>query len=114
MSARLPASATLPPLPLPLADEADADAEGLELRWVTSADGTRLAESVLALQGLYCGACAGLIEAALVSVPGVDSAEVNGASKRALVRWRPGQARAAELVEAVEKAGYGAFPAQHE
>ncbi|HEX3141555.1 MAG TPA: cation-translocating P-type ATPase, partial [Rhizobacter sp.] len=94
--------------------DADDDAAGLDLRWLTAADGTPLAEAVLALQGLYCGACAGVIEAALLGVPGVAAAEVNAASKRARVRWRPGQADAQALCGAIEQAGYHALPAQYE
>jgi P-type Cu2+ transporter len=90
MNARLPAVADPPPPAVPLA------------------------ESVFALQGMYCGACAGVIEAALRGVPGVEAAEVNAASKRAWVRWRAGSASAEVLVGAIEKAGYGALPAQHE
>src|SRR5688572_9660005 len=116
MSARLPAAA-VPRSPEFIADPVDDNSDdnaGLDLRWVTSADGTRLAEAVLALQGMYCAACAGVIEAALKAVPGVDAAEVNAASKRASVRWRPETSPATALIAAIERAGYTAFPAQHE
>ncbi|MBL0726406.1 cation-translocating P-type ATPase [Piscinibacter sp. HJYY11] len=82
--------------------------------WRQAADGRREAESVLALQGMYCAACAGVIEAALRRVPGVQSAEVNAASERASVRWDPSRTRASALVDAVQAAGYRALPAEHE
>jgi Cu2+-exporting ATPase len=107
-------SASLAAPPALPGGDADDDAAGLDLRWLTAADGTPLAEAVLALQGLYCGACAGLIEAALLKVPGVVAAEVNAASKRALLRWNPRLSPAAALIAAVEGAGYGATPAQHQ
>lgn len=83
-------------------------------RWRQAADGQREAESVFALQGMYCAACAGVIEAALRRVPGVHSAEVNAASERAAVRWDPSRTRASALVDAVQAAGYRALPAEHE
>ncbi|MCR5882447.1 cadmium-translocating P-type ATPase [Rhizobacter sp. J219] len=83
-------------------------------RWRAAPDGSREAESVFALQGMYCAACAGLIEAALKQVPGVARAEVNAASQRALVQWDPSRTRASALVDAVQAAGYRALPAEHE
>ena len=83
-------------------------------RWHARPDGGRVAESVFALQGMYCAACAGLIEAALRRVPGVDSADVNAASERARVRWDPARTSASALVDAVQAAGYRALPAEHE
>jgi Cu2+-exporting ATPase len=83
-------------------------------RWREGPHGKREAESVFALQGMYCAACAGIIESALMDVPGVARADVNSASQRVLVRWDPGQARASQLVAAVQAAGYRALPAQHE
>ncbi len=83
-------------------------------RWVSHADGSREAASVFALQGLYCAACAGVIESAVRAVPGVARAEVNAASSRLQVRWDPARVRASALVAAVHRAGYRALPAQRE
>ncbi|HET7795677.1 MAG TPA: cation-translocating P-type ATPase [Rhizobacter sp.] len=113
MSARTLPNAVTSPGTRPGGDEAEGVA-GLDVRWIASADGTRQAEAVFALQGMYCGACAGVIEAALMRVPGVALAEVNGASKRARVRWRPEVSAATVLFDAVERAGYRAMPALHE
>ena len=86
----------------------------LELRGFTSlsadAAGRQVAESSLALGGLHCGSCAGLIEQALRGVPGVLSATVNAAAQRATVRWDTGRTRASDLVGAVQRAGYTAAP----
>ena len=91
----------------------DRDELGDSTRW-PAPGGARLAETVFALQGLYCAACAGVIEAALRAVPGVAEARVNAASHRARVRWDPACLRAAQLSGAVEAAGYRAVPAQRE
>jgi Cu2+-exporting ATPase len=71
-----------------------------------------VSESMLAVDGMHCAACAPAIEAALRGVPGVVEAEVNGATQRARVRWTPGGTPVAELVRAVQALGYRAWPAQ--
>ena len=78
--------------------------------WSNAAGGERIGTSHLRLSGLYCAACAGLIEAALRSEPGVVGADVSYATRRATVRWRAGAARLSRCVAAVEGAGYGAVP----
>lgn len=114
------ASLAVPTPPLPpltprqaAALDDDASLQGCT-RWHQSADGRREAESVFALQGMYCAACAGIIESALRRVPGVQAADVNATSQRAMVRWDPQRTRASTLVDAVQAAGYRALPAQHE
>jgi P-type Cu2+ transporter len=79
-------------------------------RFVETADGQREAQTRLLIGGIHCAACAGTIETALAAVPGVHQAEVSASSERAQVRWDPSRTRASELIEAVRRAGYGAFP----
>ncbi len=62
----------------------------------------------LAISGMSCAACAGRVEKALAAVPGVVEANVNLASEKASVRGGAGGLRAADLVAAVEAAGYDA------
>lgn len=114
----MPSPSLTPPVP-PLtprqAAALDDDATlGECTRWHQGANGEREAESVFALQGMYCAACAGIIESALMAVPGVARADVNAASQRVLVQWNPQHTRASQLVGAVQAAGYRALPAQHE
>lgn len=59
----------------------------------------------LLLSGMSCASCVTRVQNALQSVPGVTQARVNLAERTALVM---GSASAADLVQAVEKAGYGA------
>jgi Cu2+-exporting ATPase len=113
MSARQPAAALAVPIAIP-PDRGPGEDAGLDLRWHVGADGARIAETAFALQGMHCGACAGVIEAALRAVPGVEAAEVNAAARRASVRWRPTVSSAAVLMAAVASAGYEAVPARHE
>jgi P-type Cu2+ transporter len=79
-------------------------------RWHTGSDGQRLAESSLRLSGMYCAACAGVIEQALAGVEGVSGAEVSAAAQRAAVRWDPQRTRPSALVQAIRRAGYDAAP----
>ncbi|MEX0562500.1 copper-exporting P-type ATPase CopA [Raoultella terrigena] len=59
----------------------------------------------LLINGMSCASCVSRVQKALAAVPGVAQARVNLAERTALVM---GSASAAELVQAVEKAGYGA------
>src|SRR4051812_23511186 len=79
---------------LPDDDEA---ALGDSTRWFTDDAGVRLADSVFALQGMYCAACSGVIETALQALPGVLQVEVNAASRRAKVRWNPVRVKLSQL-----------------
>jgi Cu2+-exporting ATPase len=79
-------------------------------RWTTEADGSRALTANLRLSGMYCAACAGIIEQALVGVDGVRAASVSAAGQRAAVRFDPATTRPSALVRAVRRAGYDAVP----
>ena len=79
-------------------------------RWTLGPAGQRLGESALQLEGMHCAACAGIIESALMRVPGVHQAQVSAAAERASVQWDPEQTRASALIAAVRAAGYDAVP----
>lgn len=64
----------------------------------------------LDIEGMSCAACVGRVEKVLQRVPGVVTANVNLASRRAHVELAGGVPTAA-LVAAVQKAGFGAKPA---
>lgn len=71
-------------------------------------------EGVLALnlmvEGLHCAACVWLIESVLARQPGVISARVNMTTRRLVLKWRQGEAEAADLVGAVDALGYRLVP----
>lgn len=62
----------------------------------------------LAISGMTCATCAGRVEKALRSVPGVIQADVNLATEMASVRGVSGVLRPADLIAAVHRAGYDA------
>ena len=79
-------------------------------RYSSAADGTPQAESSLRIGGMHCAACAGLIEQAMLRLAGVSSAVVSAAGERASVRWQPQRTRMADIVAAIQAAGYQATP----
>nr|WP_247894433.1 heavy metal translocating P-type ATPase [Azospirillum sp. B510] len=64
----------------------------------------------LSVTGMTCASCAGRVEKALNRLPGVESATVNLATERAHVVVFADSLDGADLVAAVERAGYGAAP----
>ncbi|TWH09028.1 Cu+-exporting ATPase [Pseudoxanthomonas taiwanensis J19] len=72
---------------------------------VIPAAGAAPAALRLPVEGMSCASCAGRVERALAALPGVESASVNLVSATAEVRGAA-LPPAAELVAAVEKAGY--------
>jgi Cu+-exporting ATPase len=64
-----------------------------------------------AVTGMTCANCAANIERALnKKVTGVLDASVNFATERVSVNYIPGVSNIDDIVEAIEKAGYGAIP----
>ncbi|MBI1209689.1 MAG: heavy metal translocating P-type ATPase [Azospirillum sp.] len=67
-------------------------------------------DAALAITGMTCAACVSRIEKVLLRRPGVVSATVSLPAERAEIAFDPDRTSLAELVEAVEDAGYGARP----
>jgi len=89
---------------------ADADAQALApfTTWPDGPGGVALSQFQVA--GMHCAACSGLIESALLKLPGVDGASVNPAAARLALRWRPDRLPLAEVLAALHAAGYRATP----
>lgn len=62
----------------------------------------------IGVEGMTCASCSARVERALQKLPGVIDAGVNLATERASVRYLAGSLELADLVAAVEDAGYGA------
>jgi len=62
----------------------------------------------LAISGMHCASCAGLIERGLKKVSGVKTVNVNFAAEKARVVFDTSLASADQLIKAVEKSGYKA------
>ncbi len=79
-------------------------------RYRVGVDGVAVADSSLRVSGMYCAACAGIIEQAISKVPGVIEASVSAAGERARVCWDPRSTGVAAIVGAIRAAGYDAAP----
>jgi P-type Cu+ transporter len=64
----------------------------------------------LPIEGMTCASCVNRIERFLRKTPGVEAASVNLATELATIRYLPDVAGRAELVQAVEAAGYDVRP----
>ena len=62
----------------------------------------------LLITGMSCAACAGRIEKAVRKRDGVIEANVNLSTEKGYVRYDPLKIKSYEIIEAIEKAGYGA------
>jgi Cu+-exporting ATPase len=66
----------------------------------------------LPVTGMTCASCVNRVEKALKKVPGVSAASVNLSNEQAAVSYDPAQVAPSELLDAVERAGYGVITDQ--
>src|SRR6478672_5081788 len=66
----------------------------------------------LPITGMTCASCVNRVEKALKKVPGVSAASVNLSSEQAAVSYDAAQVAPAQLLQAVERAGYGVITDQ--
>lgn len=78
--------------------------EGLRKPQEKIKDATTLS---LKVEGMSCAACARRIEKGLAKIPGVSESNVNFAMERATVSYDPQQVTLGDLVETIEKLGFG-------
>src|SRR5688572_7490274 len=64
----------------------------------------------LALEGVGCASCIRKIETGLHRLPGIREARVNLTDRRLSVEWREGAMAAGDIIQAVERIGYRAYP----
>ncbi len=67
-------------------------------------------EMMLLVEGVRCAGCVWLIERALSSVAGVQSAQVNAAARRARVVWDERETGLVPILHTLSRAGYQAMP----
>lgn len=68
----------------------------------------KLSTVVIQVQGMTCGACAGIVKASLEKVSGVQSAAVSFEKAEAQVEYNSSQVAMEKLVEAINQTGYQA------
>jgi Cu2+-exporting ATPase len=84
------------------------DAEDLMNRYVYRDDGR--AEATLDIGGMYCSACVWLFDNALRKLPGIDTVDVNPATRRAVIRWQAATLKFSELLGAIARVGFKPSP----
>ena len=77
----------------------------------TSSDAPAQWVSHMVIDGMHCAACAFNIEEALMSVRGVQSAQVNATTHRARIVWDEAHVLPSRWMQAIASAGYSARPA---
>ncbi|MCC5668365.1 heavy metal translocating P-type ATPase [Nostoc sp. CHAB 5784] len=70
--------------------------------------------TTLKLRGMSCASCASSIEDAINSVPGVNECIVNFGAEQATVKYDPRRTDLEAIQEAVDAAGYSAYPLQEQ
>ena len=68
-------------------------------------------ESSVLIEGMHCAACALTVEDVVRKAPGVLSVQVGGASHRARVVWIADHVKPSQWMQAMQRAGYRALPA---
>jgi Cu+-exporting ATPase len=84
------------------------ETDRLEQRLTPVSGQTHGSALTLEVEGMHCASCVSTIEQALGATAGVSDAAVNLASEQAVVSYDPHRASVADLVAAVERAGYAA------
>ncbi|BAY80253.1 cation-transporting ATPase (plasmid) [Nostoc linckia NIES-25] len=67
-------------------------------------------KATLKLRGMSCASCASSIEEAISSVPGVNECSVNFGAEQATVEYDPRTTDVQTIQDAVDEAGYSAYP----
>ena len=84
------------------------DAPNLLNRYVNSDDGR--SEATIDIGGMYCSACVWLFDNALKRLDGIESVDVNPATRRSVIRWRHGELGFGELLESIARVGFKPAP----
>lgn len=84
------------------------DSDELRNRYVHVENG--LAEATLDIGGMYCTACVWLFDNGLKQLQGIESASVNPATRRAVIRWYAESLKFSELLDAISRIGFKPSP----
>ncbi len=87
--------------------------EPLDLSIFVRRDGG-VAHLDLAVEGVGCAGCIRKIEGGLKRIPGIVEARLNFTNRRLAVDWRDGALEASDVIGALERIGYRAYPFEPE
>jgi Cu2+-exporting ATPase len=83
--------------------------ERLDLSTFVKRDGG-LSRLDLAVEGVGCAGCIRKIEGGLKRIPGIVDARLNFTNRRLAVDWQDGALKASDVIGALERIGYRAYP----
>jgi Cu2+-exporting ATPase len=69
-----------------------------------------IADALVYVEGMFCSACAWLIETGLKSLPGVESVDVSPVTSRVRIRWQPQTTSFSVLLQRLADLGYKPQP----
>ncbi|HNP63544.1 MAG TPA: heavy metal translocating P-type ATPase, partial [Woeseiaceae bacterium] len=84
------------------------DSDDMRGRYVHAVDGR--AEAILDIGGMYCSACAWLLDAALVRHEAIHSVDINPATRRAVIAWDIDALSFSGLLRAIAEVGFKPQP----
>jgi Cu2+-exporting ATPase len=84
------------------------DSDELRNRYVHVENG--MAEATIDIGGMYCTACVWLFDNGLKQLDSIESASVNPATRRAVIRWYGDSLKFSELLEAISRIGFKPAP----
>ncbi len=105
---RTPEGVLLAPPPELPKDIEMYDLDEVQQEYITCSGDVR--DIHLLVEGIHCAACVWLIERGLQRVPGVQSSNVNLASKRVHLRWDNQRNKLSDILRALSRIGYAAVP----
>jgi Cu2+-exporting ATPase len=104
----------LPALPAETIERLREQWQALEdpefLRAFASDLGSGVWRTMIAVEGIHCGACVWLIERHLLGIAGVRTAAVNYATRRVLLEWDDTRVHLGAVLEALARIGYQPSP----
>ena len=96
-------------------DPAQANPQAIVERVAKAGYEIPVATLELAITGMTCANCVNTVERTLnKKVPGILQATVNFATEKATVKYIPGSVTRADMVAAIERAGYGVVQAEYD
>ncbi|WP_165735397.1 heavy metal translocating P-type ATPase [Pseudoalteromonas sp. C8] len=86
------------------------DNEDIQDEFIATND--NISEVLLSVEGITCAACAWLIEKQLLNLTSVKRVDVNTSTNRAMIQWDKTTTPLSEIITALAKIGYKAYPFQ--
>lgn len=86
------------------------DNEDIQDEFIATND--NISEVLLSVEGITCAACAWLIEKQLLNLTSVKRVDVNTSTNRAMIQWDKTSTPLSEIITALAKIGYKAYPFQ--